>query len=346
MHKLTNSPTAMFPVKKYEHIYKNIQNNLKNINGYDLSMFCVSPFATINELCMSHDYDYVTGFINGKLELKEMKRIGFPWSQQLVDRVLGSVGGTLAAMHDVCSYNALQCTNINSKLHVHFEHKNSVSCHVGGGTHHAFSGHGEGFCVFNDVVVAADIALKQYSKSIRNILIIDLDVHQGNGTAHMCQKKDIFTFSMHCKGNHFSTIQNSNIDIDMSNGVQDGEYLEQLQKWLRWLFPYVQPDLVFYQAGVDIHEQDRLGKLKITKEGVDNRNRMVYDAIKTYNMSIVQQIATSPSHANLDKTRYCRLVVTMGGGYPRNIDEKSLEFLNVVQMHSNVYVDAFKTFCM
>jgi acetoin utilization deacetylase AcuC-like enzyme len=162
------------------------------------------------------------------------------------------------------------------------------SCHIAGGTHHAFYDYGEGFCVFSDIAVAANLALLEYPNIVRKIVIIDLDVHQGNGNAVLFKDDSrVFTFSMHCKENYFSKKQSSDVDVELDAGTTDEEYLLKLQAWLPYLTKTLQPDLIFYQAGVDISGKDRLGRLSITRDGLRRRNRMVYKAAKRHGVRIV-----------------------------------------------------------
>eukprot|EP01032_Pedospumella_encystans_P027874 gene27874-31489_t len=158
------------------------------------------------------------------------------------DYVDSSAGGTVAATRSV------------------LKNKDALfSGHIAGGTHHAFYDYGEGFCVFSDIAVACNLALKEYPDEVKQILIIDLDVHQGNGNAVLFKNDPrVFTFSMHCKDNYFSKKEHSNIDVEVEAGCQDEEYLAKLNLWLPILFEKVQPQLVFFQAGVDIYEGDRL----------------------------------------------------------------------------------------
>lgn len=162
------------------------------------------------------------------------------------------------------------------------------------GTHHAFYNYGEGFCIFSDIAVACNRALIEYPELVRQVLIIDLDVHQGNGNAKLFQDApQVFTFSMHCKDNYFSEKQQSNIDVELEAGLSDDEYLSKLKVWLPYLMDVIKPQLVFFQAGVDIFEGDRLGKLRVTREGLMRRNSYVYQYVLRRNI---------------------KCVVTMGGG--------------------------------
>ncbi len=192
-----------------------------------------------------------------------------------------------------------------------------MAAHLAGGTHHAFYDRGEGFCVFSDIAVAANVALRDFPDTVRKICIVDLDVHQGNGNAVLFENNPrVYTYSMHCKGNYFSAVRQSDEDVEVDPGASDGEYLTLLSNTLRPMLHAQQPDLVFYQAGVDTLEKDRLGKLSLSQEGMQKRNRMVYAA--------VEEIGA-------------KLVVTMGGGYPNDLAPESESYLGVIRAHVNVY---------
>jgi acetoin utilization deacetylase AcuC-like enzyme len=174
---------------------------------------------------------------------------------------------------------------------------------------------GEGFCVFNDIATAATVALRD--NKIERILVIDLDVHQGNGTAKIFEKDPrVTTFSMHCGKNLFSKRELSDFDVELEAGMGDDEYLDLTAMHTHRLLQEVQPQLTFFQAGVDPARQDALGKLQLSREGLQERNRIVCEA--TLRMS-------SP------------LVVTMGGGYPKDLDPQSDHFKAVVEAHADVY---------
>jgi acetoin utilization deacetylase AcuC-like enzyme len=198
-----------------------------------------------------------------------------------------------------------------------------VSGHFAGGTHHAFYDRGEGYCVFSDIAVAANIAITSYAY-VGKILIVDLDVHQGNGNAVLFQNNNrVHTFSMHCSGNYFSEKQTSDYDVEVPPGTGDEEYLRLLESSLPPVFDAVRPDLVFYQAGVDILARDKLGKLKVSREGVQTRNKVVY---------------------RLCREHGARLVVTMGGGYPQQHDPESEAFRHTVQAHADVYRNCLEAY--
>ena len=217
----------------------------------------------------------------GTLTAKENRAIGFPWTEQSVQRYRASAGGTLAALRAV------------------FEEEGMVAGHAAGGTHHSFRDRGEGFCVFNDIAIAATVAEKSYDAL--PILVIDLDVHQGNGTADIFEgHHSVFTFSVHGANNYpWKTRRKSDLDVDVPDNTTDPEYLAVLQKELPPLFEKVKPKLVIFQAGVDGLKEDSFGRLALTRQGLIKRNNMVYDMC----------IANG-----------CKLLITMGGGYSRPIE--------------------------
>jgi acetoin utilization deacetylase AcuC-like enzyme len=191
--------------------------------------------------------------------------------------------------------------------------------HLAGGTHHAFYNHGEGFCVFSDIAVSANVVLQKYPNIIRRILILDLDVHQGNGNAVLFQgRPEVFTFSMHCSANYFSEKQNSDLDIELPPNCNDETYIMTLGHWLKQMKLNFAGDfdLVFFQAGVDILEDDRLGQMNISASGIQRRNKLVFDFCRELHLP---------------------LIITMGGGYPRQNN-----WAPIVEAHANVYVQAYR----
>ena len=222
-----------------------------------------------------------------------------------------------------------------SRQHLNEEKRQlSWAAHTAGGTHHAFKDYGEGFCIFSDIAVAANVLLQKYGPSstlaqnnnalaIHRILIIDLDVHQGNGNAALfAEDKRVKTFSIHCKGNYFSKREVSDLDIELPVGCGDETYLSTLQYWLNEIERHTfddhvegrkQFDFIFFQAGVDIIVDDRLGRLSVSKEGISKRNEIVFD------------------FANRLKAPLC---ITMGGGYPNK------DWAPIINAHSGVYIQA------
>lgn len=279
---------------------------LPNTTGTE---FFVSPLATFQELATTHSKDYIQRFLGGEQTDQEQRNVGFPWSQEGVDRALSSVGGTMAAACDVCE--VWQARN-----------KQGIppwAAHIAGGTHHAFYDRGEGFSVFSDMAVAANVVLQRYPDLIKTILMVDLDVHQGNGNAVLFQDRpEVYTFSLQCKGNYFSRKEESDLDIELPIGCNDQTYLMTLNHWLNRIYRENDNkiDLIFFQAGVDVLEDDRLGRMNLSQAAVERRNELVYQFSKK--MSVP-------------------LVICMGGGYPRTDD-----WTPIIQAHSNVYFQAHR----
>ncbi len=208
-----------------------------------------------------HTPEYVQAYCQGTIDAKAQRRIGLPWSEGLVHRTCIAVGGTI----------------LTAKLAL----QHGIACNTAGGTHHAFPHYGSGFCIFNDLAVAASVMLAL--GLVQKILIVDLDVHQGDGTAFIFQNDPrVFTFSMHCGENFPSRKQCSDLDIPLPQGLEDDGYLQILAKQLPDLLSEVKPDLVFYDAGVDPHVQDRLGKLALTDTGLYRRDRAVLSNCLAY----------------------------------------------------------------
>ena len=204
-----------------------------------------------------HDAEYVQAYCDGTLDEKAQRRIGLPWSKGLVQRTCTAVGGTI----------------LTAKLAL----RHGVACNTAGGTHHAFPGYGSGFCIFNDLAIALKVLQSQ--KLIRTALIVDLDVHQGDGTAFIFRHDpSVYTFSMHCGINFPGHKQQSDLDVPLAENMGDDEYLAILRSHLSGLLSTLQPDLVMYDAGVDVHKDDRLGKLALTDAGVFERDRTVLQA--------------------------------------------------------------------
>jgi acetoin utilization deacetylase AcuC-like enzyme len=203
-----------------------------------------------------HDPAYIQAYYTGTLDPKAQRRIGLPWSPELVNRTRIALGGSI----------------LTAKLAL----KYGLACNTAGGTHHAFANYGSGFCIFNDLAIASRVL--QQLDLVKKILIIDLDVHQGDGTAAIFrQDPSVFTFSMHCEVNFPGTKQTSDLDVPLREGMEDGEYLKTLSTYLPDLLDRVRPDLVLYDAGVDPHIHDRLGKLALTDVGIFQRDFQVLD---------------------------------------------------------------------
>jgi acetoin utilization deacetylase AcuC-like enzyme len=235
-----------------------------------------------------HCKNYLNDLQALKISAKQQRQSGFVHSAQLIQRELTIMEGTRMAAESAL--------------------KGSISFNIAGGTHHAFFNRGEGFCLLNDQVIAANWLLN--NTDIQQILIIDLDVHQGNGTAAMCNGDErIFTFSMHGKNNYPLHKEKSNTDVELENGTKDQEYLSKLKIELNAIGNMLKPDFIFYQCGVDVLETDKLGKLSLSMNGCKKRDEIVFDFSKQLNVPIT---------------------CTMGGGYSREIK-------TIIEAHSNTF---------
>ena len=270
-----------FPIKKFEKLANHLKEN-KIVKEFFIPKPC--SFETLNEV---HLKDYILKIKDKSLDLLSQKKIGFPLNDSVVQRSFVATGGTVLA----------------SKLAINY----GVACNTAGGSHHATFNEGGGFCVFNDVAVAARYLQKKgYA---RRILIVDLDVHQGNGTADIFKDDgSVFTFSMHCKSNYPAKKTKSDLDVELDDNLEDAKYLEILKKYITYL-NQESFDFVFYIAGVDIHHDDRLGKLKITDQGIKKRDEIVI--------------------GNFYQKRI-PLCGVLGGGYNKNFDK-------LVELHSMLH---------
>lgn len=207
-------------------------------------------------LTLVHTPAYVQAYCGGTLDATAQRRIGLPWSPGLVKRTCTAVGGTI----------------LTAKLALH----HGIACNTAGGTHHAFPDYGSGFCIFNDLAVTSRLLQRQ--RLVSKILIVDLDVHQGDGSAWIFRADPgVFTFSMHCAVNFPRCKQVSDLDVPLAEGLEDEAYLQQLQTHLPDVLSQVRPDLVLYDAGADVHKQDRLGKLALTDTGIFQRDLYVFE---------------------------------------------------------------------
>ncbi len=239
-----------------------------------------APAATDTQILLAHSPRYLQAVIRGELSAKEQREIGFPWSLEMVERSRRSVGATLAA----CEAASVD----------------GISVNLAGGTHHAYRDRGSGFCVFNDAAIAAKV-LQRTSNPKTKIAIIDLDVHQGDGTAAIFQgDATIFTLSLHGARNYPFNKQQSSLDVPLPDGCQDEPYLEALAAALAQIKARFEPQFVLYLAGADPHESDRLGRLKLTKAGMGSRDLMV------------MQYAQS---------QRCPMAIMMAGGYSTDVNQ-------------------------
>jgi acetoin utilization deacetylase AcuC-like enzyme len=280
-----------FPMLKYELIPAQLLHEGSITAG---NIF--SPAICPDEIVLwTHDKVYLDKLHQQTLSAKEQRHIGFPQSPALTQRELVITQGTI----DCCHY-AIQ---------------NGVAINVAGGTHHAFAGRGEGFCMLNDMAVAANYLL--HNNIARQILIIDLDVHQGNGTAKLFEnEKRVFTFSMHGRHNYPFHKEKSDLDLPLKDGITDNDYLHLLKTILPQLIETIQPDFAFFLAGVDILDTDRYGKLKVSLQGCRQRDEFVFTVLQKHRIPCA---------------------VTMGGGY-------SADVKIITDAHCNTFRAAIKIF--
>lgn len=262
-----------FPMQKYRLVREGV---LKAVPGIEL---CEAPFTSDGVLALAHHPTYIHRVSTGSLSAAEQKAIGFPWSERMVERSRRSAGATISACRAAFD--------------------EGVAVNLAGGTHHAHADRGEGFCVFNDAAIAA--RLMQAERRAGCVAIVDLDVHQGNGTASILARDDsVFTLSVHAENNYPFAKENSDLDIALPDGSGDAAYLDALQGALDTMLDRVSPGLIIYLAGADPHEGDRLGRLKLTMDGLAARDHMVFEQARRRNIPVA---------------------VAMAGGYGKNIQD-------------------------
>ena len=253
-----------FPMSKY----RLLRDGLLGTPGLVLRE---APAATDTQLLLAHDPVYVQKVVNGTLDSKEQREIGFPWTPGMVERSRRSVGATIAACESAM--------------------KEGMAVNLAGGTHHAYRDKGSGFCVFNDAAVAARVMQRQSAASL-SVAIIDLDVHQGNGTAAIFKNdSSVFTLSLHGDKNFPFRKEPSDLDVPLADGVTDDVYLQALNQALEHLEQIFRPQLIIYLAGADPHEGDRLGRLKLTNVGMLERDRAVFDYAKRLSIPVAISMA-------------------------------------------------------
>jgi acetoin utilization deacetylase AcuC-like enzyme len=244
-------PGHRFPMDKYRLLYERVVQ--ANRGQFEL----VVPLpASEEQLVLAHDADYVQRVIRGALSEREIRELGFPWSEALVERACRSNGATIAACRAAL--------------------EDGAAASLAGGTHHAHRDRAQGYCVFNDSAVASHTL--QHEGSVRRVLITDCDVHQGNGTAAIFRgDPTVFTLSIHGEDNFPKRKEQSDIDIALPDGTRDEAYLHALERALSEALARAKPDLVIYLAGADPYAGDRLGRLALTKEGLAARDALVYE---------------------------------------------------------------------
>jgi len=273
-----------FPMEKYELIPEQLlyEGTINNDNLYRPSE------CSEDEVLAAHTKSYWHKIKTGQLTYKEERKIGFPQSPAFTKRSLLISQGTVE--------NAL------------YAQKHGVAINVAGGTHHAYAGSGEGFCMLNDFAIASKYLLK--NKLAKQILIVDLDVHQGNGNAKIFENdSQVFTFSMHGANNYPMHKENSDLDVPLPDAIADQAYMKILDQNLKKLIDKVEPDFIFYQAGVDVLATDRLGKLSLSRAGCAQRDKLVLEVCKNNSLPVA---------------------ISMGGGY-------SPKLADIIEAHCNTY---------
>jgi acetoin utilization deacetylase AcuC-like enzyme len=294
-----------FPMSKYQLLRERIVDE-GILPAADLH---VPDAIDWNALRLVHDSGYIDAVARGELDAAAQRRIGFPWSPMMVERSRRSVGATLAAARDVLGVtrDGLQAVPLNAVPRPVF----AVAANLAGGTHHAFRDHGEGYCVFNDVAVAAAVLLRD--RHITRAAVVDCDVHQGNGTAVIFRDEPaVFTFSLHGARNFPFRKEVSDLDVTFEDGAGNEEYLSALDEHLPGVLDRQRPDIVFYLAGADPYEGDRLGRLKLTIDALRERDRRVFDACRR---------------------RAIPVAVAMSGGYASDVNA-------IVTIHANTIREA------
>jgi acetoin utilization deacetylase AcuC-like enzyme len=273
-----------FPMEKYELLPEQL---LYEGTIRDANLFRPKPCRT-EQILRVHDSEYFSKLKELNLSKSEIRRTGFPLSALLVEREVCIMGGSLEA-----SDYALE---------------HGIAMNIAGGTHHAFADRGEGFCLLNDIAISAQYLLD--TQKVRQILIVDLDVHQGNGTASIFRNEQrVFTFSMHGDANYPLNKEKSDLDISLPDKTGDKMYLEILGNTLPKLMDKLEPDFIFFQSGVDVLASDKLGRLALSIEGCAQRDKMVLELAKRNNVPIM---------------------ASMGGGYSEKIS-------HIVEAHANTY---------
>jgi acetoin utilization deacetylase AcuC-like enzyme len=268
-------PGHRFPMQKYRLLREGVQT----IGDIRLRE---APAATNGVLALAHEPRYIAAVVEGTLSPQQQRAIGFPWSLEMVERSRRATGATIAACRAALDAGG-----------------GGVGVNLAGGTHHAHADRGEGFCVFNDGAVAA--RLMQAERRVQRVAIVDCDVHQGNGTASiLARDESVFTLSLHGALNYPFDKAISDLDVGLPDGTSDDAYLGALDAALETMFGRFAPQLIIYLAGADAHEGDRLGRLKLSMDGMARRDTLVFQQARLHAIPVA---------------------VTMGGGYGRNIDD-------------------------
>ena len=292
--KIYNHPLPenhRFPMEKYDLIPKKLIAE----KTFSKDNFFEPGILNKEDVLLTHSNDYYNKLVSQSLSKKEIRPIGFPLSKLLIEREKKIAQGTI------------ECVN--------FSIKNGISMNIAGGTHHAFADKGEGFCMLNDQAIAANYLL--HNDLAKKILIIDLDVHQGNGTASIFKNDmNVFTLSFHGKKNYPFKKEKSDLDIEFDDGTEDVEYLTKLEDIIPNIIKILNPDFIFYLSGVDILKTDKLGRLSLSIEGCKKRDSIILNLCKTFNIP---------------------LQISMGGGYSKNIEDIVNAHCNTFRLAKEIY---------
>jgi acetoin utilization deacetylase AcuC-like enzyme len=279
----------VFPTEKYQLIAERFRRAGRELVEPDA--------ASWDQLALVHTTEYLDKMRLGTLTAADLAQLELPWSAELVEGFRLMVGGTILAARLACGGENRKSEVESLKSEVESLEPSGVAVHIGGGLHHAFPNHGEGFCPFNDVATAVRVL---QSEGVERHAIVDLDVHHGNGTAFIFESDArVFTFSMHQQHNYPMWKPKSSLDIGLPDGVHDATYLRELERALPRVLEH-RPDCAFYLAGADPYEDDQLGGLRLTREGLRARDRMVIDRMRAAGIP---------------------LVTTLAGGYARKVED-------------------------
>lgn len=287
----------VFPTEKY----RLVRDRLVADGVLGAGDFVEPGEASWDDLALVHTPEYLDKLRRGTMTREDVAGLELPWSQEMVDGFRVMVGGTILAARLACHERSTQNTQNLGPQSISADSAGSalnVVCHIGGGLHHAFPNHGEGFCPFHDVAVA--VRVLQRDAGIERVSIVDLDVHQGNGTAFVFESDPrVFTFSMHQQHNYPIWKPRSSLDVGLPDGARDETFLRELDRALPAVLTH-RPECIVYLAGADPYEDDQLGGLRVTKEGLRQRDRVVLDAAASAGVP---------------------LVVVLAGGYARRVDD-------------------------
>jgi acetoin utilization deacetylase AcuC-like enzyme len=288
----------VFPTQKYRLVHARLLET-----GVLRPSDAVEPRpAAWDELALVHTAEYLDAMRSGTLSPDQLAQLELPWSEEIVEAFRLMVGGTTEAALIACGLEEFGIGNSESGMKPNSAIRTPHSalrtvCHIGGGLHHAFPNHGEGFCPFNDVAVAVRVLQR---RGLTRLAVVDLDVHHGNGTAFIFESEPcVFVFSMHQQQNYPMWKPRGSLDIGLSDGTGDATFLRELDRALPQVMAH-SPECVFYLAGADPYEEDQLGGLRLTKNGLRRRDRIVIDAVRGANIP---------------------LVVTLAGGYARRVED-------------------------